>query len=495
VAIGLSRTAASARLDEPTGSVGVRVVRAGGRPHALAARQPAGASRAGVAMRRFLFVLAIGTLARSAAIQGQAQPLDPLLTIDQAVALGLQQNRSIGSLVLEVKKTEDALASLHTQRRPAFEVNFLEGRLLAQLNLHFPTGAFGSFPSTGPIPPDNTTISTPARWTSSALLRVDQPISQLHRIGLAERQLEISRDLATERVRAQQQTIANNIRRLYYGILETQDGLQSLEESLTLHREVERLVGQYVKEGVALAADDLEVQALIAKEEAATLSFRNSAATLREQLNALLGRDIGTPFSVAPVPDSSLGDESMTALETRALAARPEVKEATLSTRQAEYDVQVKRAARIPDISATADFVGLYGFQVVPPAVAIAGVLVTWEPFDWGRKRRAIEQSEKTVDQATSAIADAEALVRTEVRASFRKLTEARQAVNVAEVAQRAARERLRIATALFAEQKSLSRDVLQAQAALADADRQHNDALLQLAVARADLEKAVGGT
>jgi outer membrane protein TolC len=495
VAIGLRRSAASARLDVPTGSVGVTAVRAGGRPDARAARPREAASRVGMAKRRLLFVLAIGALARNVAIHGQAQTLDPPLTIDQAVALGLQQNRSIASLALEVKKTEDAIASLRTQRRPVFEVNFLEGRLLGQLNLHFPTGAFGSFPSTGPVPPQDTTISTPDRWTSTTMMRVNQPISQLHRIGLGERQLEISRDLASERVRAQQQTIASNIRRLYYGILETQDGQQSLEESLTLHREVERLVGQYIKEGVALAADGLEVQALIAKEEAATVSFRNSAATLREQLNALLGRDISTPFSVAPVPQSSLADEEMTALETRALAARPEVKEAKLSTRQAQYDVQVKRAALIPDISATVDFIGFYRFEVLPPAVAIAGVLATWEPFDWGRKRRAIAQSERTVDQATAAIADAEALVRTEVRASFRKLTEARQAVNVAELVQRAARERLRVATSLYGEQKSLSRDVLQAQAALADADRLHNDALLQLAAARADLEKAVGGT
>jgi outer membrane protein len=447
-----------------------------------------------VTMRRFLLVLAFGVLARGAA-SAQTLATDPVLTIDQAVALGLQQNRSIASQALEVKKAEDALASLHTQRWPLFEVNFLEGRLLGELNLHFPAGAFGVFPSTGPVPPQDTTISTPDRWTSTTLIRFNQPISQLHRIGLGEKQLEIGRDLAGERVRAQQQTIANNIRRLYYGILQAQDGVQALEQSLTLHREVDRLVAQYVKEGVALTADGLEVQALIAKEEADVVTLTNTSATLREQLNALLGRDIATPFSVAGVPASTIGDEELSALETRALAARPEVKQATLATSQAEYDVRVKRAALIPEISATVDFVSFYRFEVLPPAFAIAGVLATWEPFDFGRKRRAIAQSEKSVEQARAAMQDAAALVRTEVRASYRKLAEARQMVTVAELAQRAARERLRIATSLFSEQKSLFRDVLQAQATLATADRQHNDALLQLAAARSDFEKAVGGS
>ncbi len=120
-------------------------------------------------------------------------------------------------------------------------------------------------------------------------------------------------------------------------------------------------------------------------------------------------------------------------------------------------------------------------------------MLLTWEPFDWGRKRRVIARSEKTVEQASAMTRDAEALVRTEVRSSFRKLTQARAIVQVADLAVQAAREKLRVATDLYREQRTLSRDLLQAQTALATATQQRNDALLSLGAARADLEKAVG--
>lgn len=444
-------------------------------------------------MRRFLFVVAAAILASGASVRTQDQPAGGVLTLDQALTLGLQQNRSLHSSEVEVEKMKDALASMHSRRRPTFNVDFLEARLLGELNLHFPAGAFGVFQSTGPVPSADTTVTTPAQWTSTALIRISQPLSQLYRIGLGERQVALGRDLATERLRGKALSVSSDIRRLYYGILQTDNAVTARTRSLTLHREVDRLVREFIREGVALDADGLEVQALVAKEEAELRALRDSGVSLREQLNALVGRDIVTPFTVAPVPDTPLEDQDVAALETRALANRPEVKEASLALAQAQYDVRIKRSLLYPDVSATADFLGFYRFEVLPPAVALAGVLVTWEPFDWGRKRRDVETSKKVVEQATSAAQDAEAFVRIDLRTSVRKLAAARDLAHVADLAVGAARERLRVATMVYREQKSLFRDVLQAEAALASADQQHDDAMLQLATARADLEKAVG--
>jgi outer membrane protein TolC len=444
-------------------------------------------------MRRFLSVVAVAVLTSGLPLRAQDQPPGEVLTLDQAIALGLQQNRSIRSDRVDVQKAEDSLASIKTRRRPTFEVNFLEARLLADVNLDFPGGAFGVFPGTGPVPPTETNVTTPAQWTSTVFFRVDQPLTQLYRIGLGERQLELGRDMASERVRGREQSVTGDIRRLYYGILQTQYALTARDQSLNLHVEVERLVREYIQQGVALEADGLEVEALVAREQSEVRALRDSSASLHEQLNALMGRDITTPFTVAPVPETQLGDEGLPALEARAVANRPEVKQAALALDQAKYDVRIKHSTLYPDVSATVDFLGFYRWQVLPPAVAMAGFLATWEPFDWGRKRREVDTSQRVVEQATVATQDADALVRIDVRTSYRKLATARDMAHVAELAVGAARERLRVATMRYREQNSLFRDVLQAQAALATADEQHYDAMLQLATARAELEKAVG--
>ncbi|HEX5474619.1 MAG TPA: TolC family protein [Vicinamibacterales bacterium] len=444
-------------------------------------------------MPRFAAATAAAFLVFVGAARLAAAQDAPLLTIDDAVALALQQNRSIRAAALDVDKAGDAIGALRARRFPAFEVDFLEGRLLGDFNLRFPAGAFGTFPATGPVPGSDMTISTPAQWTSTALVRVTQPLTALHRIAIGEQQLTIGRRQASERLRGARQTVANQVQRLYYGILQADGGLAAAEQSLAMHQEVARLVAERVQEGTSLQADALDVQAAIAKQQAQITELRDTSASLHEQLNAVLGRDIATPFSVAPVPPAAPGTETLTDLETRALGQRPDVREARLAVDQAEADVKLKHAAFIPEVSATVNFLSFSRIQVLPRAAAVAGVLATWEPFDWGRKRHDLAASEKTVEQAKAALADAEARARTEVRSRYRALSEARALVQAADLGAQAARERLRLTTNLYREQKALLEDVLQKQTALAAADQEHTGALARLGTARADLEQALG--
>jgi outer membrane protein TolC len=64
----------------------------------------------------------------------------------------------------------------------------------------------------------------------------------------------------------------------------------------------------------------------------------------------------------------------------------------------------------------------------------------------------------------------------------------------VAELAQQTARERLRVAADRYRLEASLHRQVLETQAALAEADQQYQQALSAFWTARADVAKAVGG-
>src|SRR4029453_10218544 len=97
---------------------------------------------------------------------------------------------------------------------------------------------------------------------------------------------------------------------------------------------------------------------------------KNAASSLQEQLNALMGRDLDTAFTLVPVADLAEPEEDVAALESRALANRPELKEAALSIRQAEYAVRLSKADRLPEISATFDYVGLYNFNLLPSSIA-----------------------------------------------------------------------------------------------------------------------------
>ena len=119
---------------------------------------------------------------------------------------------------------------------------------------------------------------------------------------------------------------------------------------------------------------------------------------------------------------------------------------------------------------------------------------MSWEPFDWGRKKREASEKARSIDQAALALSEAENSVRAEVNAKYRKLQQARQMLVVNRLSQESSVEKLRVMGNRYKQQAALLNDVLNAQATLAEADNQYQQALLAFWSARADFEKAVGG-
>jgi len=72
---------------------------------------------------------------------------------------------------------------------------------------------------------------------------------------------------------------------------------------------------------------------------------------------------------------------------------------------------------------------------------------------------------------------------------------EARAMLHVLDLGQQTAREKLRVAIEQNRQQATLQRQVLEAQAASADADQQYRGGLRTFWTARADFERAIGGT
>ena len=422
--------------------------------------------------------------------QTDAQPL----TLEQAIKMAIDNNRLVKIKALDVVKADHDLAALKTRRRPNFDVRMLDGTLAAPLALTFQTGAFGTFPATGPIPFQDTSIRTEPRFSGILFAQVAQPLTQLRTIGFGLRALEVGRELAREQVRAEQQAIGHNVRRLFYGLFEAQGGLAANEESLALYRELDRLVSEYVERQVALPAEGLAIKTALAKQELTGVVLRNTMATLKEQLNLTLGRDLNAEVTSAPPAMVTTFEADLAGAQSAALEGRPEVREARLKVQQADYDLQRIRAAAIPEVSATFNYLGFYNFEVLPKNMAVVGVLASWEPWDWGRKREEAASKTRTLEQARLGVKEAEDSVRVDVGDKFRKVQEARAMLRVLDLGQQTARERLRVAIEQNRQQATLERQVLEAQAASADADKQYRHALAAFWTARADFERAIGG-
>jgi outer membrane protein TolC len=207
-----------------------------------------------------------------------------------------------------------------------------------------------------------------------------------------------------------------------------------------------------------------------------------------------MGRDVITQFRVSVVPELSLVEMDLEAARSRALESRPEIREARLRIKQAELDKRVKKSEYIPDVSMALTYVSPRNFnEFVPKNFAGVGILVTWEVFDWGRKRHQLAEKEKTIVQTNNGLRDAENSVLVEVGAKYRELQQTRQTLRVVQLKQETARENMRVSLNKYKVEETLLSDVLQTEATMADADYQYQQALLAFWTARAEYEKAIG--
>ena len=210
-------------------------------------------------------------------------------------------------------------------------------------------------------------------------------------------------------------------------------------------------------------------------------------------MNQLLGRDVRTDFIVEPVASLSIAEIDLNAARTRALERRPDLREAKLKVEQADLDRRLTKADRIPELSVAVSYSSYFNIDVMPTNLATAGLQFKWEPFDWGRKGKQLAAKTHTVEQARLSLRDAEDRVIVDVNTRFRTLAEKRALLNVAQMAQVASREKLRVKTNQYQVQAALLPDVLQLRAEQADSDDHYQQALLAFWTAKADFENAIG--
>jgi len=424
----------------------------------------------------------------------KAQSTDEVLTLEQAIAIATRENQQVKVAQLEVERAEEKLAAFRTRRLPAFNLYTLVSQQLTDLDFTFTKGIFGTYPGIGPVPGNDVPIRTPLKPTAIIVGQLQQPLSQQYSISLNIRQLKLSRETAQEKLRMEQQSVANNVKRAYYGIMQTQSALQSLVEAINLYHELDRVTDNFLVQQVALKSDSLEVKSRLAKAEYEQMNLANTLETQKEQLNNLLGREISTQFRVSEVPQTTEMETDLVAARRRALEERPEIRDARLKVKQAEMDKRIKKAEYIPDVSISFSYLSPRNFNdIVPKNFTNVGIVLNWEIFDWGRRKHELAEKGKVVNQAENGLRNTENIVLIDVGDKFRKLQQTRQYLQVVRLGQEIARENLRVNKVKYELQAVLLSDLLQTQASLAEANHQYQQALLSFWTARADFEKAIG--
>jgi outer membrane protein len=416
-----------------------------------------------------------------------------LLTLNDAVALAMKENRNVQITALDVAKAGEVVSETETSRLPQFNAYLHGGASLIPTEFTIPKAALGVYPTVGPIPAENSNISTSPSFNALIYLTASQPVTQLHKIGLAIRETHVGQELAQESLRRKKQDTARQVKEAYYQIVQTQTQISSAQESLKYLTELSALTERNLAEQTVLKSDSLNVKAKLSQQRYQLLVLQDTLASQQEALNQLLGRDLATGFSVEEQPLPAPEELDLAVARKTAAEQRPEIREARLQTKKTEIEVRRERAEYLPDISLQVSYISNPNISFAPRNLLSAGFLLQWQPWDWGQKKHKIEELKSASKQAVLTVQDAEQQVLLDVNQKFRKLTETRALLDTQAAVQETEREKLRVMTNQYRQKSALLADLLQQQSLVAQADNQYQQALAGFWTAKADFDHAVG--
>jgi len=425
-------------------------------------------------------------------MRGQEEPPKPL-TLEEALSLARSHNRELKQAGLEIHKQKEALSEAKTQLYPRFDTYLLASELLQPLDFTIPPGTFGTFPATGPIPAKESQIHTPARPVAITSVTATQPLTQLFRIDLSIKQQKLAAELSQQSYFEREQGLVNEVRRAYYAVLQSQSELESQRALLAYLEELQQLMGRRLQQEAVLKADSLRITAQRTRALYQLTVIQDALADQKEALNRLLGRDLQAEFTVEMVPASLPEESSLQEARKSAIEMRPEIKAETIKKERATLETKIEKTRYIPDISIQANYATTSNISFLPQNVGAVGVLLTWQPWDWGQKRHNIAQKVDAEKQAQLSIDNVRDQVLQEVDSSFRRLREARELLTAAQAARDAEAEKLRNQTDAYSRQTVLLSDLLQQHSSVASAEDQYRQGLLAFWRARADFERALG--
>src|SRR5262249_37474104 len=139
-----------------------------------------------------------------------------VLDLQDAINIALQNNRTIRSAELDVEKSADQLSAAKTSFFPSMNLSVLAGTLLKPIDFTFEQGVFGTYPGIGPVPNEDTAITTPTQLSTYIVGSVQQPLSQLYKIHLNTTLLNTVQEEQKGKEREQKQLIINQVKKAYY---------------------------------------------------------------------------------------------------------------------------------------------------------------------------------------------------------------------------------------------------------------------------------------
>ncbi len=254
------------------------------------------------------------------------------------------------------------------------------------------------------------------------------------------------------------------------------------------------------QQGVAAQNDILKADVALSQAVQRERDTVKQLIVLRSTLNQLLGIDLQENVQLTGIKEKTYQIPDLHQLYSAAEEKRPEYLAVKESIRQAEYYKTAARSRYYPRVSAFAqyyregeDFLA-YDNPYSNNENASIGVRVDWNFFEGGKTRASELEWEYRLRGIEQRRDDLLQKIRLQVENAFEQLKVAKANIETTRVAAQQAEENDRITTLQYKEQVVIFLEVLNAEVFLAQTRADLYQALYGYEIAKAELERAIGG-
>lgn len=416
------------------------------------------------------------------------------LSLDQAIDLALKQNHSVRLRSLAIDDMRSKKDEARSNYMPQMKASGGVHHVTELAGIDIPAGAFGNFPSTGPVPAKSIVIDQGTDTSYTGGVSLDQPLTQLFRIHQANVAAKQDVLVAQTQLDQTQDDVALKTRQLYYNILINQRQLQASQEQLEAARIKDSEAQRDVEHGNALDIATIQSKASILDAQQKSLTLKLQGKDLKRQLADLLGLPIETQIDLdSDMPSQTIDVPSRSEATRLALEQNQDIRVARQTLDKAKAGLAAAKDEYIPDITGSSRYSYQSGVPLLEHNFGTFGFNLNYDLFDGGRREAQVRDAKTAVISAQVTIEKLESEVTVQVQAAYDRMEELKEMAEVAEQVVAVRTEAARLADRQFEQTAALSSARSQAHADLSNATASLLEANFNLSLAEADVKRTMG--
>jgi len=413
------------------------------------------------------------------------------LSLDEAVAAGLEASPALHASRMKVESSTAKSREAAAVRLPSLKLSGGYTRL----------SEVPPFEVVLPISPDPVVVSRNYFNTYGLRLGVQQPLFTgfgLEAGAGSARMLERSaaQDLENDR-----SNFVFAVKSAYWGLARAREFEKVIDETILQVREHLKDVRAFFDQGLLTKNEVLRAELELSNAELMRIDARNAAEVALATLDSLLGLplDADVELTTSAESQASLIPADEPPASGAVAAGRPDLRAAEFRVKASELGVKAARAGLYPQVFLTGNYYYLRpNSRFLPARDEFKGtwdvsLSVSFDLWNWGQIKSRADQAKAQLAQAEDARKLLEDQAALEVTQSRLAAGRARDMVRVAGQAVAQAEENLRMTRDRFRQGVALNADVLDADVALLRARMSRTQAAIDLVLAQARLDKALG--